>query len=214
MLALAIAAILFVPLARAEIVDRIAVSVGPHVITQSELLKVIRVTAFLNGEKPDFSPAARRKAAEILVQRKLVSQELALGHYAEETSPNVDDVLEHIRKERAPGDGQYRKMLAEYAITDGDVRDYLTEMKRFAQFTEIRFQPAIEVSEEEVRKRFERQRAAEADRSRNGQKITYEDLKDQIEREIVGERVNQELEVWLKAARSRTRVKFHEEAFK
>ena len=38
---------------RAEIIDRVAVVVGSGVITESEILREIRLTAFLNGEPLD-----------------------------------------------------------------------------------------------------------------------------------------------------------------
>src|SRR5208283_3476998 len=51
----------------AEIVDRIAVSVGNRVITTSDLDRQIRVSAFLNGAKADQSAPARRAMAERMV---------------------------------------------------------------------------------------------------------------------------------------------------
>src|SRR5438477_7552515 len=69
-LALAIAA-------SATIIDRVSVSVGNRVITASELDRQIRVTAFQNGVKPDFSPAARRATADRMVEQKLIQRELS-----------------------------------------------------------------------------------------------------------------------------------------
>ena len=54
-----IAALMAVP-AAAVIVDRVAATVGIKVITDSEIDLRIRLTAFQNDEKPDFSLAARR----------------------------------------------------------------------------------------------------------------------------------------------------------
>ncbi|MEI9976953.1 MAG: hypothetical protein WDO73_35815 [Ignavibacteriota bacterium] len=47
----------------AEIIDRIAVSVGNQAITTSDVDREIRVTAFLNRSEPDFTPAGRRATA-------------------------------------------------------------------------------------------------------------------------------------------------------
>ena len=43
----------FAALAQAVIIDRVAVSVGNRVITESDIVREIRVTAFLNGAEPD-----------------------------------------------------------------------------------------------------------------------------------------------------------------
>ncbi|MES1258400.1 MAG: hypothetical protein ABUS51_08215, partial [Acidobacteriota bacterium] len=67
--------------ARAVIVDRIAISAGNRVITASEIDMRLRLTAFQNGVKPQFTLAARKEAAERLIDQKLVEREMEVGHY-------------------------------------------------------------------------------------------------------------------------------------
>ena len=57
----ALAVVVLAITARGEIIDRIAVSVGNRVIAESDLNREIRVAAFLDGVKPDFSPAGIRR---------------------------------------------------------------------------------------------------------------------------------------------------------
>jgi hypothetical protein len=71
-----LAIFLFVSLVSAEIIDRIAVTVEKQVITESEIWRQIRITAFLNGEEPDFSSAAKRTMADRLVEQVLIRREL------------------------------------------------------------------------------------------------------------------------------------------
>jgi len=54
----------------AEIIDRIAVSVGNQAVTTSDIDREIRVTALLNRSQPDFSPAARRATADRMVEQR------------------------------------------------------------------------------------------------------------------------------------------------
>ena len=63
--------------ARGEIIDRIAASVGNKVITASDLDRQLRVAAFQDGVKADFSPARKRAAAEAMIEQKLIQTELA-----------------------------------------------------------------------------------------------------------------------------------------
>jgi hypothetical protein len=63
-------------MARGEIIDRIAVSVGNRVITASDLDREIRVAAFQDGVKADFSPAHKRKTVESMIEQKLIQIEL------------------------------------------------------------------------------------------------------------------------------------------
>lgn len=53
----------------AGVVDRVAVVVGREALTESEVLEDLRLTEFLNHEPLDLSPAARREAAEHLVDQ-------------------------------------------------------------------------------------------------------------------------------------------------
>src|SRR6266498_3287027 len=66
---------------RAEIIDRVAVVVGNRVITESEILREVRLTAFLNGEPLDFGAASRRKTAERLVEQRLIRNEMESNLY-------------------------------------------------------------------------------------------------------------------------------------
>src|ERR1035441_10121619 len=67
--------------APAEIIDRIAVSVGNRVITESDLHREIRGAAFLDGVKPDFSPAGQLATAQRMVEQVLIRRELEISRY-------------------------------------------------------------------------------------------------------------------------------------
>lgn len=67
--------------AGAAIIDRIAVSVGSRVITETDLDREIRITALLNNAKPDFSPANKRTTAERMVDQALIRSELETSRY-------------------------------------------------------------------------------------------------------------------------------------
>src|SRR4051794_37805596 len=56
-------------------IDRIAVSVGNQVITESELITDLRVTAFLDRSEVDLSSAAKRKSADRQVDQVLILKE-------------------------------------------------------------------------------------------------------------------------------------------
>jgi len=67
--------------ASAEIIDRIAITVGSQVITVSQIDEEIRITAFLNREKLDITADAKKQAATRLIEQALVKREMDLSHY-------------------------------------------------------------------------------------------------------------------------------------
>ena len=78
---LTLGAVLAMCVAQAEVIDRIAVSVGKSVITEADLTSEIRITAFLNSGKPDFSAENKRRTAERMVDQRLVRVELEAIRY-------------------------------------------------------------------------------------------------------------------------------------
>lgn len=201
--------------ASAEIIDRIAVTVGDQVITESHLLLEMRVAAFLNGETPDLSPAARRKAAERLVDLALIQHEMELSRYPMPGPPEVEPMLKRVREERGLTDeARYRAELEKYHITDEDVRDHLLRQLATLRFINFRFTPGIDLPEAEVQEYYSKQFLPEW-KKKNGDKTppSLEEARPQIESILNDQRADQALERWLKQARSQTRLSFRSEVF-
>ena len=68
--------------AQTGVIDRVAVVVGNQVITASEVELEVRLTEFLNGAPLDLGPAARKAAAERLVDQQLIRNEMQAAGYA------------------------------------------------------------------------------------------------------------------------------------
>ena len=65
----------------AEVLDRIAVTVDKHVITESDVIRYLRVAAFLDRKPVDLSGSAKRAAAAALVDRSLILEESENSHF-------------------------------------------------------------------------------------------------------------------------------------
>lgn len=198
----------------AEIIDRIAVSVGNHVITLSDLKREIRVTAFLNGVKPDFSAAAMHGTASRMVEQRLIRDELENSRYPVPSPQEVEPELAAFKKKFYPQPGAYEKALAAYGITDRDVRDELLWQRTLLLFIEVRFRPGVQVTDQEIQDYFDKTVAPAARLAHPGQPVSLEDYRDQIEQTITGQRVDQQMDRWLEQARSRTEIVYHPEVFR
>jgi len=211
-LAVALLAVTFP--ARAEIIDRIAVSVGNRVITETDLNREIRVAAFLDGVKPDFSPAGRRATAERMVEQVLIRRELEISRYPVPTAAEVAPVLAAFQKEHFPNEGEYQRALADYGITDRDVKDLLLWQRTLLLFIEVRFQSGVQVSGQDIQEYFDTVVKPAAEAAHPGQPIGLEDYRDRIEQTITGQRADREMNTWLKEARNRTEIVFHDEVLR
>jgi len=199
--------------AHADIIDRIAVSVGKHVITASDLDREIRVTAFLNGAKPDFTPAARRATVGRMIEQALVRGELENSRYPTPAPSEIDPVLAQLKKERFPNDADFQRSLAEYGITEQDVRNELLWQRTLLSFLDVRFRPSVQVSDKEIQDYFEKSVLPAAQAAHKGQAVSLDDYRDQIDATLTGQREDQEMSRWLDEAKKRTDIVYHEEAF-
>ncbi len=207
-------AAMFAVSAAAEVIDRIAVSVANLVITTSDLDREIRVNAFLDGVQPDFTPAAKRSAADRMVEQKLIRRELETARYPTPDPAEVEPVLAAFKKQRYPNDAAYQAALQSYGITDQQVRDELLWQRTLLRFIEVRFRPGVQVSDKDIQDYFDRTVAPAARAAHPGQPVALEDYRAQIESTLTGQRVDQEVDTWLKNARRRTAIVYHEEALK
>jgi hypothetical protein len=84
-------------LVSAEIIDRIAITVGNQVITESQIDEEIRITAFLNREKLEIAAATKKQAAARLIEQALVKREMDLSHYPPPDLSDAGAALEGVK---------------------------------------------------------------------------------------------------------------------
>lgn len=192
----------------AVIVDRVAVTVGNQVITESELIREIQLTAFLNGEKPDLRSDAKRKAAERLIEQKLVRKEMDLGRDPEPPSSAAEEMLAQFEKQRARNAGEFDAELKQAGLTREDLKNHLHWQTALLQFIDFRFRPAVQVTDQDIRKYYQ-----EHFQNAPGKKIALEEAREQIMQILTARRADEQMDAWLKDTRKHTRIEFHPEAF-
>ncbi len=200
---------LLLPIAAgAVIVDRVAVAVGDKIITDSEIELRIRLAAFQNDEKPDFSLDARRKAVKELIDQKLIDHEMDLGHYPRLAEPARQALLAEYRKaDRLADEAALAKALAAYGLTPQQLEDELAWQSDLLTFLNLRFRPAVEVTDEDVQKYLDEHVL------KSGQKTPaaeLEAMRVQVEKKLTNERSGRELDLWLQDQLRRTQIDYLE----
>jgi hypothetical protein len=195
-----------------EIIDRIAVTVDSSVITISQVLEEVRVTAFLNGAKPDFTPASRRQTADRLIEQLLVRREMDLTRYLQPEAGDVRDAFERVRA-RVASEAAYRQALAEYRLEEADIAGALLRQLALLQFIALRFRPEIQVQESDIMQYYENSYLPEIRQKGVTPEPAFEEVRDQCERALTEQLVDQRVDKWLKEARGRSRIVYSEEAF-
>ncbi len=200
--------------ARGEIIDRIAASVGNRVVTTSALDRQLRVTAFQDGVKLDFSPARRRTMLDSMIEQNLVQLELSSSRYPLPDPAELTPAIDEFKKAHFKDEAAYQAALAAYGITEDDFKELLLWQRTLLLFIQVRFESGVQVSPAEVEQYFTKTVKPAAEAAHPGQPVSLDDFREQIERKLTGQRADQQMDIWLRDVRKRTDVVVHQEALR
>jgi hypothetical protein len=195
----------------AVVLDRIAVIVGRHVIKTSDIDREVRLTDFVNAQPLDLSTAARKKAADRLIDQDIIRNEVEVAGYATASAADADKLLAQMKANRFRSDAQYRAALRQYGITEEQLKAQLLWQLTVLRFIEQRFRPGVLVSDEDVRKYYDTH-AVEL-RKTSGGNSSMEALRPKIQEILAGEQVNEQFFAWLDQSRKQLRIQFRDDAF-
>ena len=197
--------------ARAEIIDRIAVSVGNEVITIDQINDELRVAAFLTHTQPNLTAAEKKKAAERLIEQTLLKREMNFTHYPLPALTDADPLMKKVESEY-PARQAFLNALASYGITEDNLRQHLWWQLTLLKFTDERFRPAVQITTAETRQYYRRQ--VEKWQEQGVKEIpSFEQSRDAMEKALTEERVNQVMDRWLGDARTQIDIRFRNGVF-
>jgi hypothetical protein len=193
-------------LAQAVIVDRIAIIAGQKIIKDSDIANDLRLTAFLNHEALAFTPAARKKAADRLLEQGFIRDELEAGDYPRATLAEAQETLKNLIKSRYRTEAAYQSALAAYGISDEDLKARLLWQLTVLRFIDTRFQSSAFITDEEIRRYYDSHKP-QFGNDLDAARSKIEDL-------LVGVRTNKAFYDWLDQQRQQTRIRYLEESLK
>jgi FKBP-type peptidyl-prolyl cis-trans isomerase (trigger factor) len=196
----------------AEILDRVAVTVGKHVISEGDILLDLRIAAFLDQKPVDLSGDQKRKTADRLVDQYLLLQEASTSHQVLPTDADARQLLDQVKAQYAT-ETEYRAALARYGVTEEQLSEHLLNGIRALRFTDLRFRPEVQLSDDDLHEYYDSM-AAQWRRANPTQVPTFEASRDQIEKLLTDQRVTQALDRWLGTTRSETQILYKESVFK
>jgi hypothetical protein len=189
---------------RGEIVDRIAVSVGNHVITESEVIEEIRVTAFLDGTPVALGADQKRNSAERLIDQSLMQKEIAFTRFSSPSESEVQPLYAQVRG-RFPDDAAYEAELKKYGLTDAQIRQHLARQLMMLRFIEYRFQPGVQVNEGDIEREY-RDFAEKWRASKKSDPPPLEQVRDDVEKLVRQRLVDSALDRWLGEVRTQNSI--------
>jgi len=147
-----------------------------------------------------------------MVEQKLIRRELETSRYPVPEPSEVEPAVAQLRKQY-PNDEAWQRALADNGITEQDLKDELLWQRTLLLFIEVRFRPGVQVSDQEIDDYFHSVVEPAAKAAHPDEPVSIADYRSQIEEKLAGQRVDQEVDSWLKRARARAEIVYHEEAF-
>jgi hypothetical protein len=189
----------------ADTLDRIAVTVGKEVITESQIVLDLEVVAFLDHKAADLSVAAKRASAKRLVDQVLILREAEESHVMLPSTEAAKGLVAPYAAESG-----YQADLQRYGISESNLAEHLLAGLGTLTFTNLRFRPDVMVSEEEIKGYYDKlvRQPASA-----GPIPSLENSRDQIEKILVEQKMLEALDQWLVMARSTARIQYRDKAF-
>ena len=205
------AAVLVASSASAEIIDRIAITIGDRVVTERQIIDEIRVAAFLNHEKPDLSASAKQAAGERLIKQELIRREMESTHYPLPEKSEAVPIETRLVTQHG-GEASYSAALATYNLTREQVQEQLWWQLTTLRFIDFRFKPAIHIPDAAIERYY--QGEVEKWKAQGQKEIpTLDDSRDSIEQILTEARVDQALDSWLDEARKQLNISMRKDAF-
>ncbi|HLG97530.1 MAG TPA: hypothetical protein VKX49_14550 [Bryobacteraceae bacterium] len=193
-------------------IDRIAISVGNQVITESKIDEEVRVTAFLNNEKLDLSPAQKKQAAARLVDQALIKREMDLSRYPE---PALSDADAAVKDSQAhyPDAASFEQALHTYGITEAQLKEHLWWQLTVLRFVDYRFRPGIQIQDSEIQAYYEQQLTKWQEQG--VQPVpSLSDERSQIEEVLTQQQIDENLDSWLAQARVQVPIRYLDETMR
>ncbi len=193
----------------AAIVDRTAVTLGNKVITESEIVRRIRLAAFQGGYLPVINDTTRREAAQRLIDLKLVEREMEVGHYEKIAPERAKALVDAFTVEHFRSSAEALGLaLAGLSLTPDDLQEEFSEQADLLSFTTLRFRPAVDIGDQAIEAYYQSHYASKTPAS------PLAEVRASIEEILTAERTDQDLDAWLKDQRARTRIVYLERELK
>lgn len=204
----------WLPLVGGEIIDRVAVSVGTTVITESELVEQMKVRAFLEDLPLKMDSDSKRDAADRLIQQALIRREIANTRYIPPEGAQAEPLVAALRLSRFNGDdASFQAALRKARISEAELTAAFLWQVTVLRFIEFRFRPGIQIGPEDVREYYEKKFLPEWRASSQEAPPSAEQAAGAIEEILVQERIDNQLDRWIGQSRTQVSIRYREEVF-
>ena len=190
-----------------ELLDRIVATVNTHVILQSDWDDEVRFEALMSARKPENVTMEQRKAAlDRLIDQDLLREQMRMTDLKQASADAIKKQIDDLKSEQVreqPGQS-WEATLSRYGLTDKVVEEHVAaELDQF-QLVDLRFRPAIQISDADVEKYYREKIVPKLPES---DALSLNEGAPKIREILIQEKINQLLNSWLETLRSQAQIR-------
>jgi len=187
-----------------QVVDCIVAEVNGKAITLTDV-RIWHEFAISPGEKDGLPSVTLRQVLEEAINRRVVID--LVREDIEVTQQEADDLL--ARWKGRFDAGQWREKLAVYGLEEKSLLPYVEEMIRYVKTIDLRFGRAVEITPQEIERRYE-EVYGQSEKSMGREPKSLPQAQAEIEAWIKTERVQQQSAAWVRSLRAQADVRIND----
>jgi hypothetical protein len=196
------------PAARAEVIDRILVTVNGHVILQSDWDEALCYEALLNGRPlSQFTDDERRAVLDRLIDQELLGEQMKSASFQQASESEAAARVADSRKqypEAATTEG-WQSLLGRFRLTEQDLIAHVREQIDLMRLVDSHLRPAVQIDSKTI-EAYYREKFAPQLKQSGAHEIALADVSAKIRELLTQEKVNELMVSWLQTLRSESKV--------
>jgi parvulin-like peptidyl-prolyl isomerase len=190
--------------ASAEVLDRIIATVNGHVILQSDWDEALCYESFLsNRTLAQFTDDDRRAVLDRLIDQELLREQMNSAGFLHASDAEVDARLAEARKlyPQASSPQQWQALLAQYHVTETDLRARIRRQIDLMRLVDARLRPAVQIDSKSVEAYYRDQFVPKLKQS-GAADVPLAEVSSKIREVLTQQKVSELLVSWLQTLRS------------
>jgi peptidyl-prolyl cis-trans isomerase SurA len=192
------------PAPAAEVLDRIVATVNGHVILQSDWDEALCYEALLsNRTLAQFTDDDRRAVLDRLIDQELLREQMNSAGFVHASDAEVDSRLAEARKlyPQAASPQQWQALLAQYHLSDTDLRARIRTQIDLMRLVDARLRPAVQIDSKSVEAYYRDQFVPKLKQS-GAADVPLAEVSSKIREVLTQQKVSELLVSWLQTLRS------------
>jgi peptidyl-prolyl cis-trans isomerase SurA len=196
------------PLAHAEVIDRIIATVNGHIILQSDWDEALYYEALLNGRAlSQFTDDERRAVLDRLIDQELLGEQMKSAYFQHATEEEAATRVADARKqyqEAVSAEG-WQSVLARFRLTETDLVAHVQQQIDLMRLVDSHLRPAVQIDSKTIEAYYREKFVPQLKQSGAGE-VPLADVTAKIREMLTEEKVNELMVSWLQTLRSESKV--------